>query len=88
MIKQANQYTSEIQLVIDSVTDWEKETDRVARLINPLAEHLIECSYQWDCAGIPKKGRIINLAARDWPKQYEANIKRCVGFGIRWQGGW
>jgi len=87
MAKQANQHTSSQEQIKACLTDWEEETNRVARLYKPLVDHLMKFGHQLDQVGIPKKDRAVSLDVEDWPKQYEADIKRCGGFEIRWRGG-
>lgn len=87
MAKQANQHTSGQEQIEACQRNWEEETDRVARLLHPLADYLMEYSYRCDLAGVPKRGRTVHLYVKDWPKQYEADVKRCMGFKIKWRGG-
>lgn len=69
---------------IDNIDRMMREASQQAALYSPLVRKLLPIRRSYLLAGRDPDGLGIHLQARNWQRQAEAGIDRCVGIDITW----
>lgn len=69
---------------IERIAALEEDIDNMAALYGPLVVELMPLKRELDMRDADKSEYVVELKKKDWPDQYEAVMKRCIGLNIAW----